>query len=85
MKEAIEHRAADLRAARVPYVLAGALEAVIAQQRDEQLAALMKGYDFHQVVNNSVVDRLVREGYFESLFGPSIKAEQERKAQLAFK
>lgn len=70
---------------RVPYVLAGALEAVIAQQRDEQMIALMKGYDFRQVVDNSVVERLVREGYFEDLFGESIKAEQERKARLAFR
>jgi ABC-type nitrate/sulfonate/bicarbonate transport system substrate-binding protein len=70
---------------RVPYVLAGALEAVIAQQRDEQMIALMKGYDFRQVVDNRVVERLVREGYFEDLFGESIKAEQERKARLAFR
>jgi len=27
----------------------------------------------------------VKEKYFETLFGPSIKAEEDRKAKLAFK
>jgi hypothetical protein len=31
------------------------------------------------------VDRLVKEKYFETLFGASIKAEEDRKAKLAFK
>jgi hypothetical protein len=32
-----------------------------------------------------MVDRLVKEGFFEQLFGPEIKAEEERKAKLAFR
>jgi ABC-type nitrate/sulfonate/bicarbonate transport system substrate-binding protein len=70
---------------RVPYVLAGAVKSVIDQQTDPQLAALMKGYDYRKVVDNSVVDGLVKQKFFETLFGPSIKAEQDRKAKLAFK
>lgn len=70
---------------RVPYVLADAIKSVIAQQADEQIAKVMKAFDFHQTVDNSVVDRLVKEHYFEQVFGPSIKAEQERKAKLAFR
>jgi hypothetical protein len=31
------------------------------------------------------VERLVKEKYFETLFGPAIKAEEDRKAKLAFK
>jgi hypothetical protein len=31
------------------------------------------------------VDRLVREGFFENLFGPGIKAEEERKERQAFR
>ena len=31
------------------------------------------------------VGRLVKEGFFEKLFGPGIKAEEERKARLAFR
>jgi len=44
----------------------------------------MKAYDFHKVIDNSIVDRLVKEGFFEKLFGPGIKAEEQRKAKLAF-
>ena len=70
---------------RVPYVMAGALQAVIDQQSDAKLLAQMKGFDFHTVIDNSVVDRLVNEGYFQKLFGPGIKAEEARKAKIAFK
>ena len=70
---------------RVPYVLAPALQSVIDQQADARMATLMKEYDFHKVIDNSFVSRLVREGFFEKLFGPGIKAEEDRKAKLAFK
>jgi len=70
---------------RVPYVLAGAIKAVVDQQSDPQMAALLKGFDFRKVVDNSYVERLVKEGFFEKLYGPSIKAEQDRKAKLAFR
>src|SRR5207244_923828 len=51
----------------------------------KSLFALMKKFDFRTVLDNSIVDRLVKEGFFEKLFGPTIKAEQERKAKLAFR
>ena len=70
---------------RVPYVLAAAVKAVVEQQSDPQIAAQMKAYDFHKVVDNSTVDRLVKEKFFDTLFGASIKAEEDRKAKLAFK
>jgi ABC-type nitrate/sulfonate/bicarbonate transport system substrate-binding protein len=70
---------------RVPYVLAGALKSVTDQQTDPRMTTLMNEFDFHKVVDNSVVGRLVKEGFFEKLFGPGIKAEQDRKARLAFK
>lgn len=70
---------------RVPYVLRGAIESVIAQQSDPQMAELMRKYDYRQVVNNSVIDRLVKEGYFQQLFGPGVRQEEERKAKLAFR
>jgi len=69
---------------RVPYVLKGAVESVLAQQASSQLAEQMKAYDWKQVIDNSVVDKLVQEGFFVQLFGDSVKAEQERKASLAF-
>ena len=69
---------------RVPYVLAPAVNSVVGQQSDPQLAEQMKAYDFKQVIDNSIVDKLVADGFFVQLFGDSIKAEQERKASLAF-
>jgi len=45
----------------------------------------MRKFDFRSVIDNGIVDRLVKEGFFEKLFGPGIKAEQERKAKLAFR
>ena len=70
---------------RVPYVLAGAVKAVVDQQVDQAIASQMKVFDFHKVVDNSTVDRLVKEGFFEQLFGAKIKAEEDRKTKLAFR
>jgi ABC-type nitrate/sulfonate/bicarbonate transport system substrate-binding protein len=69
---------------RVPYVLAGSVKSIIDQQPDPQISAQMKAYDFHKVIDNSYVEKLVKQGFFEQLFGPSIKAEEQRKAKLAF-
>src|SRR5579863_1034795 len=70
---------------RVPYVMAGAVKSVIEQQPDPDTAARMKAYDFHQVIDNKYVSKLVKDGFFEQLFGASIKAEEQRKANLAFR
>jgi ABC-type nitrate/sulfonate/bicarbonate transport system substrate-binding protein len=68
---------------RVPYVLSPAVKSVIDQQSDPQLAAAMKSFDYRKVIDNGTVDRLVKEGYFEKLFGASIKTEQDRKSKIA--
>ena len=65
---------------RVPYVLSASVQYMIDHPVDEQSAALMKSFDFRTIIDNSTVDRLVREGFFEKLFGPGIKDEEERKA-----
>src|SRR5262245_25322693 len=70
---------------RVPYVQAAAFKSVIDQQSDPQLVALMKGVDYRKVVDNGPVERLVMEGFFEKLFGPGIKAEQDRKSKIALR
>jgi ABC-type nitrate/sulfonate/bicarbonate transport system substrate-binding protein len=70
---------------RVPYLLTPAVKSVSEQQSDPQLAAMMKNFDYRKVVDNGTVDRIVKEGFFEKLFGPGIKAEQDRKSMLAFK
>jgi ABC-type nitrate/sulfonate/bicarbonate transport system substrate-binding protein len=70
---------------RVPFVLAGAVKSIINQQTDPQLAARMKSYDFHKVIDNSYVEHLVKQGFFETTFGPSIKPEENRQAKAAFR
>jgi ABC-type nitrate/sulfonate/bicarbonate transport system substrate-binding protein len=70
---------------RVPYVLAPAVQYIVEHQADTNIAAQMKAYDFHKVIDNSVVERLVKEHFFEQLFGPGIKAEQDSKGRLEFK
>jgi ABC-type nitrate/sulfonate/bicarbonate transport system substrate-binding protein len=70
---------------RVPYILAPAVKYILDHPPDEQVGAQLKKFDFRRVLDNSIVARLVREGYFEQLFGPGIKAEQEAKAKIAYK
>ena len=69
---------------RVPYVLKPAVDSVVNQQSEPQLAEQMKAYDWKQVIDNSIVDKLVKDGFFVQLFGDSVKAEQDRKASEAF-
>ena len=69
---------------RVPYVLTGAVKSVV-DQADSQTATAMKTFDFKTVVDNSTVDRLVKEGFFQTLFGNGIKSEEERKSKLALR
>jgi ABC-type nitrate/sulfonate/bicarbonate transport system substrate-binding protein len=70
---------------RVPFVVAAAVKSVIDQQSDPQMAAAMKAYDFHKVIDNGTVEKLVKDGVFDRTFGPSIKAEEDRKAKAAFR
>ena len=69
---------------RVPYVMAGAVKSIL-NQADSEASTRIRDFDFRTVIDNTLVDRLVKEGYFEKLFGPGIKAEQERKAKEAFR
>jgi ABC-type nitrate/sulfonate/bicarbonate transport system substrate-binding protein len=69
---------------RVPYVLADAVNSVAAQANAEQ-ATQTRSIDFKTVVDNSVVDRLVKEGFFEKLFGSRIKSEQDNRSKQALR
>jgi len=69
---------------RIPYVLEGAVRSVIEQANTED-SPQMLGFDFSRVIDNSIIDRLIAEGFFVDLFGPEIVEEQERKAALAFR
>ena len=70
---------------RVPFVLAPAVKSVLEQQSDPQVAERMRTYDFHKVIDNGYVERLVKDGFFEKTFGPAIKKEEDRKAKAAFR
>ena len=70
---------------RVPYVMDGAVKAIVSQQVDPRLSETLKSFDFGAVIDNSAVDRLVKEGFFTDLFGGDIAAEAERKAAAAFR
>jgi ABC-type nitrate/sulfonate/bicarbonate transport system substrate-binding protein len=63
----------------IPYALKGSVEAVVERQSAE-----LKGADLTRIVDNSLVDQLVREKYFEAVFGASIRDEQQRRQALAF-
>ncbi|HUA20515.1 MAG TPA: ABC transporter substrate-binding protein [Bryobacteraceae bacterium] len=70
---------------RVPYVPRAAVRYVIDHPIDARLGVQMRAFDFHKVIDNALVDRLVKEGFFETLFGAGIKPEEQRRAQLAFR
>lgn len=63
----------------IPYALKGSVDAVIERQGQD-----LKGADLARMIDNSVVDQLVREKYFEKVFGAAIRDEQERRQAQAF-
>jgi ABC-type nitrate/sulfonate/bicarbonate transport system substrate-binding protein len=69
---------------RVPYVLDAAVKSIDQPAGRSAHCRRSQGYDFHKVIDNSVVDRLVKEGFFEKPVRAGIKAEEQRKAKLAF-
>jgi ABC-type nitrate/sulfonate/bicarbonate transport system substrate-binding protein len=69
---------------RVPYVMANAVNAV-KKQAEDQGATQLRNFNVKTIVDNSAIDRLVKEGFFENLFGSSIKAEIDRKSKMAFR
>ena len=70
---------------RIPYVSTAAVQYMIDHPVDEQTAIQLKRFDFRSVIDNRVVERLVKQGFFENLFGPGIKQEEKRKADGAFR
>jgi hypothetical protein len=43
----------------------------------------VKSFDFSQMVDNRPVRKLITEGFFVKLYGPDIKAEQDKKLEAA--
>jgi hypothetical protein len=65
-------------------VMAGAIKSIM-DQANSEAATQLKDFDPHKVVDNSIVERLVKEGFFEKTFGPAIKGEQDKKSKAAFR
>jgi ABC-type nitrate/sulfonate/bicarbonate transport system substrate-binding protein len=63
----------------IPYALKASVEAVVERHRQE-----LKGVNMAQSIDNGLIDQLVREKFFETIFGPSIREEQQRKQAQAF-
>ena len=63
----------------IPYALQGSIDAVVERQGQE-----LKGVELAKLIDHSLVDQLVREKYFESVFGPSIRDEIVKKQAMAF-
>jgi ABC-type nitrate/sulfonate/bicarbonate transport system substrate-binding protein len=70
---------------RVPYLTKPAVQYMLDHPVDEQAGAQMKSFDYRKVIDNSLIDRLVKQGFFEQLFGPGIKAEVDRKTKDAYR
>jgi ABC-type nitrate/sulfonate/bicarbonate transport system substrate-binding protein len=78
------HRVYDLfKKARVlepiPYVLKDSVAAVVERQGPQLMQA-----DLSKAIDNSIIDQLVKERFFENLFGVSIREEQQLKQAKAF-
>jgi ABC-type nitrate/sulfonate/bicarbonate transport system substrate-binding protein len=69
---------------RIPYVLSKSVAAT-KEQADSDPATQIRNINLKNAIDNSVIDRLVKEGFFEKLFGPGIKAEIDRKSKLAYR
>jgi ABC-type nitrate/sulfonate/bicarbonate transport system substrate-binding protein len=70
---------------RVPYISASAVQYLRNNTPDQQLRAQMVGFDYHSVIDNSTVDRLVQDGFFEQTFGPEVISEQQWNIKQAFR
>jgi ABC-type nitrate/sulfonate/bicarbonate transport system substrate-binding protein len=69
---------------RIPYVLSAAVKSIM-DQANSQKETQLRDFDPRKVIDNSIVDRLVKEGFFEKTFGSGIKTEQELKSRAAFR
>ncbi len=67
---------------RVPLLPRAAAEATVERLGND--IAAVKTFDFQQAVDMRLVRRLIDEGFFEKLYGPGIRAEQERKLKGTF-
>ena len=66
----------------IPYVLKDSVKAVV--ERQSQAQPQLKQFDFSKVIDNSIVDRLAKEGFFQQIFGSSIRELQQKRKSQSF-
>jgi len=67
---------------RIPLIQTSAVAAVI--DRIGADIPVVKTFDFNRLIDNRPVRKLIDEGFFEKLYGPGIRAEQDKKLKAAF-
>ena len=67
---------------RIPLIQTVAGGAVV-ERIGADLPAL-KTFDFQSIIDNKSARKMIDEGFFEKLYGPSIKAEQDKKLKGAY-
>jgi ABC-type nitrate/sulfonate/bicarbonate transport system substrate-binding protein len=70
---------------RVPFIPAAAVQYVLDHAADQNVATQMRQFDFSTVIDHSIVEGLVEEGFFIELFGDTAREEQETKSAGAFR
>lgn len=68
---------------RVPYVTATALKGIV--ERGKAETPELASFDFRRAIDQSPIDRLVGQGFFEQVFGPGIKDEIAAKRAQSFR
>jgi ABC-type nitrate/sulfonate/bicarbonate transport system substrate-binding protein len=64
----------------VPFILKDSVKAAVERQAAAQPE--IRQFDFSKVIDNGIVRRLVKEGFFQQVFGQAVKElEQKRQAQ----
>ena len=68
---------------RVPYVTTTALKGIVERGKGEtpELAT----FDFRRAIDQTMIDRLADQGFFEQVFGPGIKEEVAAKRAQSFR
>jgi ABC-type nitrate/sulfonate/bicarbonate transport system substrate-binding protein len=68
---------------RVPYVTRTTLTGII--ERGKAETPELATFDFRRTIDQSVIDRLADQGFFEKVFGPGIKDEVAAKRAQSFR
>jgi ABC-type nitrate/sulfonate/bicarbonate transport system substrate-binding protein len=66
----------------IPFILKDSVKATIERQAAAQPD--IRQFDFSKVIDNGIVHRLVKEGFFRQVFGPAVKELQEKRQSQAF-